>query len=140
MVKRKFRSVLQWILLLLRRWIRDRDVFVATARELGSGSECSGCGSRYKRADQPDRLLYQETYGCDCDHRKGLRCAYRRLWSVHTAAGIRVISYDRMVNDANTDMYISFDNRMVGEIMAQSMDGSHSGRRKDLYDPGIRHR
>ena len=27
-----------------------------------------------------------------------------------------------MVNDANTDMYISFDNRMVGEIMAQSME------------------
>ena len=65
---------------------------------------------------------------------------YRRLWSVPTAAGIRVISYDRMVNDADTDMYISFDNRKVGEIMAQSMDGSHSGRRKDLYDPGIRHR
>ena len=38
------------------------------------------------------------------------------------SAGIRVISYDRMVNDANTDMYISFDNRMVGEIMAQSME------------------
>lgn len=36
-------------------------------------------------------------------------------------AGIRVISYDRMVNDADTDMYISFDNRKVGEIMAQSM-------------------
>ena len=38
------------------------------------------------------------------------------------SSGIRVISYDRMVNDANTDMYISFDNRMVGEIMAQSME------------------
>ena len=36
-------------------------------------------------------------------------------------AGIRVISYDRMVNDADTDMYISFDNRKVGEVMAQSM-------------------
>ena len=35
--------------------------------------------------------------------------------------GIRVISYDRMVNDADTDMYISFDNRKVGEVMAQSM-------------------
>ena len=32
-----------------------------------------------------------------------------------------MISYDRMVNDADTDMYISFDNRKVGEIMAQSM-------------------
>ena len=26
----------------------------------------------------------------------------------------------RMVNNANTDLYISFDNRKVGEIMAQA--------------------
>ena len=36
-------------------------------------------------------------------------------------AGIRVISYDRMVNDADIDMYISLDNRKVGEVTAQSM-------------------
>ena len=35
--------------------------------------------------------------------------------------GIPVISYDRMVNNANTDLYISFDNRKVGEIMAQAL-------------------
>lgn len=37
------------------------------------------------------------------------------------SAGIPVISYDRMVNNANTDLYISFDNRKVGEIMAQAL-------------------
>ncbi|MFR7900141.1 MAG: substrate-binding domain-containing protein [Ruminococcus sp.] len=42
---------------------------------------------------------------------------YRRQQS----AGIPVISYDRMVNNANTDLYISFDNRKVGEIMAQAL-------------------
>ena len=32
----------------IERWIRD------SSKGAGSGSECSGCGSRYKRADQPD--------------------------------------------------------------------------------------
>lgn len=38
----------------IERWIRDRDAFVANCKGIGSGSECSGCGSRYKRADQSD--------------------------------------------------------------------------------------
>lgn len=37
------------------------------------------------------------------------------------SAGIPVISYDRMINNADTDLYISFDNRKVGEIMAQAL-------------------
>ena len=36
-------------------------------------------------------------------------------------AGIPVISYDRMINNSNTNLYISFDNRKVGEIMAQAL-------------------
>ena len=40
----------------IERWIRDRDVFVATARELGTGSrgKCAGCRCRCQRADQSD--------------------------------------------------------------------------------------
>jgi len=34
-------------------------------------------------------------------------------------AGIKVISYDRLIQNANTDLYISFDNEKVGEYEAQ---------------------
>jgi D-xylose transport system substrate-binding protein len=34
-------------------------------------------------------------------------------------AGIKVISYDRLVKDADTDLYVSFDNEKVGEDQAQ---------------------
>ena len=34
-------------------------------------------------------------------------------------AGIKVISYDRLVGNANTDLYVSFDNEKVGEYEAQ---------------------
>ena len=36
-------------------------------------------------------------------------------------AGIRVISYDRLVMNADTDLYISFDNEMVGTLMGEAM-------------------
>lgn len=34
-------------------------------------------------------------------------------------AGIKIISYDRLIQNANTDLYISFDNEKVGEQEAQ---------------------
>ena len=52
----------------IERWIRDRDAFVATARELGAEVNVQDAGADTKRADQPDRLFYQEAYGCDRDH------------------------------------------------------------------------
>ncbi|MES3006039.1 MAG: substrate-binding domain-containing protein [Patescibacteria group bacterium] len=35
------------------------------------------------------------------------------------AAGIKVISYDRLIKNANPDLYLSFDNEKVGEYQAQ---------------------
>lgn len=33
--------------------------------------------------------------------------------------GIKVLAYDRMINDADIDFYISFDNEKVGELQAK---------------------
>ncbi|MBI3311678.1 MAG: D-xylose ABC transporter substrate-binding protein, partial [Serratia liquefaciens] len=35
--------------------------------------------------------------------------------------GIKVLAYDRMINNADIDFYISFDNEKVGELQAQSL-------------------
>ncbi|WP_026906733.1 sugar ABC transporter substrate-binding protein [Paucisalibacillus globulus] len=37
------------------------------------------------------------------------------------SAGVKVVSYDRIITNANVDLYISFDNEMVGEIQAKSI-------------------
>ena len=105
----------------IERWIRDRDVFVATARDLGAEVNVQDAGAdAQEQISQIDYFIKKHMdviviIARDCG---ALSEAVERAHS----AGIRVISYDRMVNDANTDMYISFDNRMVGEIMAQSME------------------
>ena len=104
----------------IERWIRDRDVLVATARELGAEVNVQDAGAdAEEQISQIDYFIKKHMdviviIARDC---KALSEAVERAHS----AGIRVISYDRMVNDADTDMYISFDNRKVGEIMAQSM-------------------
>lgn len=36
-------------------------------------------------------------------------------------AGIKVIAYDRLINNADIDAYVSFDNVKVGELMAASL-------------------
>ena len=105
----------------IERWIRDRDVFVATARDLGAEVNVQDAGAdAQEQISQSDYFIKKHMdviviIARDCG---ALSEAVERAHS----SGIRVISYDRMVNDANTDMYISFDNRMVGEIMAQSME------------------
>jgi len=37
------------------------------------------------------------------------------------AAGIKVLSYDRLVRNADVDLYVSFDNERVGELMAEAI-------------------
>ena len=92
----------------IERWIRDRDVFVATARELGAEVNVQDAGADTKeQISQIDYFIKKHMdviviIARDC---KALSEAVERAHN----AGIRVISYDRMVNDADTDMYISFD-------------------------------
>ena len=37
------------------------------------------------------------------------------------SAGIPVIAYDRLIKNADVDLYISFDNEMVGQLMGQAL-------------------
>ena len=104
----------------IERWIRDRDVFVATARELGAEVNVQDAGADVKeQISQIEYFINKQVdvivvIARDCG---ALSDAIQKAQS----AGIPVISYDRMVNNANTDLYISFDNRKVGEIMAQAL-------------------
>lgn len=106
--------------LVQERWIRDRDIFVARASELGAEvivQIASGDGGDQER--QAQYLLEQGINVLviiphDADKAASI---------VHAAKsrGVRVISYDRLVKNAATDLYISFDNIKVGELMAGAL-------------------
>lgn len=102
------------------RWQRDRDYFVAKARELGAEvivQDASGDPNAQLR--QSDGLIA-----------KGVKVlvvvpknadAARPIVLGARAAGVKVISYDRLIGDAPVDLYLSFDNVKVGEIQARAI-------------------
>ncbi|WP_310602031.1 sugar ABC transporter substrate-binding protein [Anaerosporobacter sp.] len=104
----------------IERWQRDRDVFVATAKELGAEVNVQNAnGSTEEQIAQIEYFIRKKVdviviISIDSN---GLRSAVKKAKN----AGIKVIAYDRMINDADVDLFISFDNEMVGSMMAESL-------------------
>lgn len=109
---------------IIERWQRDRDVFVAAAQELGAQVNVQNTNGDMK--EQIAQIDYFIQKGMDVivvvmvasdEDRRGLVDAVGRAQK----AGIPVVAYDRLILDANVDLYISFDNGQVGRLMGEHM-------------------
>ncbi|NLL70846.1 MAG: sugar ABC transporter substrate-binding protein [Epulopiscium sp.] len=101
------------------RWLRDRDIFVARANELGAEVIVQTANSDSKEQEKQVEYLFEQ----NIDVLVLVPHDAQEAASIVKAAkskGIKVISYDRLVKKANADIYISFDNVKVGELMAQA--------------------
>jgi len=99
----------------LERWQHDRDAFVARAKELGAEvSVQSADGQDSVQVRQCENLL---TSGVDVlvivPHNGEVMAS---AVNSAKAQGIPVLSYDRLVHNSDVDLYISFDNKRVGEL------------------------
>src|SRR5690606_24768118 len=100
------------------RWAKDRDAFVARAKELGADvTVLSANGDDTRQVADVESLI---TSGMDVivvvphDGKamaKGVEVAKR--------ANIPVIAYDRLIVDSDLELYMTFDNERVGELQAQ---------------------
>ena len=104
----------------IERWQRDRDVFVSTAKELGAEVNVQNANGDVE--EQKKHIDYFIEKGVDaiviiCIDSYGLHDQVQKAMD----AGITVVAYDRMITDANTDLYISFDNSMVGNMMGEAL-------------------
>jgi D-xylose transport system substrate-binding protein len=103
----------------VERWQRDRDIFVAKAENLGAqvivkdAYEDSKVQEQIGRdmIDQGASVLVIVPYDKD-----SLKDLVNYAHSHHA----KIISYDRLIRNANVDLYVSFDNIRVGEIMGQA--------------------
>ena len=104
----------------IERWQRDRDVFVSVAKELGAEVNVQNANGMVE--EQKKQIDYFIQKGMDVIVIIAIDPASLRE-SVDRAkdAGIKVVSYDRLIDDADVDLYISFDNEMVGEMMARAL-------------------
>lgn len=104
----------------IERWRRDQDVFVSTAQDMGAEVYVQNAnGSLEEQMAQIDYFIQQKMdaiviIAVDC-------YALADVIARAKEAGIVVVAYDRMIHNADIDLYISFDNRAVGEMMGETL-------------------
>lgn len=105
---------------LIERWERDRDIFVSRARDLGASVNVQNANGDV--AKQKDQIKYLIDKDMDVIVLIAVdSTALKKEVQEARNAGIKVIAYDRLVTDVPLDLYISFDNEMVGKYMADAI-------------------
>lgn len=104
----------------IERWERDRDIFVSRANELGAKVNVQNANGDIKK--QKEQISYFIKKKMDviviiATDSGGLKTKIKEA----KEAGIPVIAYDRLIKEANVDLYISFDNVEVGRLMGEQV-------------------
>lgn len=102
------------------RWLRDRALFKAAVESLGAEVEILAAnGDDALQVLQAETLISQ---GVDLlvvvPHNAE---ATATIVKKAHLAGIKVLSYDRLIKNAEIDLYVSFDNERVGELQAEAI-------------------
>ena len=104
----------------VERWTRDRDFFIEAAEKLGATVNVqSANASEERQASQIENLISKKV-----DVIVIVPFNSKALTNVIAEAkkaGIKVISYDRLILNADVDAYISFDNERVGYMQAEAV-------------------
>ncbi len=107
---------------IIERWERDRDIFVSRAKDLGAIVNVQNANGDVEK--QKDQIRYFIDKKMDVIVVIAVdSSALKKEVEDARNAGIKVIAYDRLVNDSDVDLYISFDNEMVGRYMADAIIG-----------------
>jgi len=106
--------------LVVERWVRDRDIFVATASSLGADVIFQNAAN--DENEQVNQVRYLIEKGVDVlviipQNADLLSEVVQKAKS----RGIRVISYDRLIRNAGVDLYVSVNSFEVGRIMANAV-------------------
>jgi D-xylose transport system substrate-binding protein len=104
----------------IERWLRDRDTFVSTAKELGAEVNVQNAnGDVSEQISQIEYFIDKKmdvivVIAVDSE-------ACKDVLKKARDAGIKIVAYDRLLMKSNADLYISFDNREVGSMMAETL-------------------
>ena len=122
----------------LERWQKDRDIFVNKAESLGAKVFVqSANGNEETQMSQIENMINRGVDVLVIIPYNGQ--VLSNVIKEAKQEGIKVLAYDRMINNADIDFYISFDNEKVGEMQAQSlvlMGGSPVDNNAKLFRAG----
>lgn len=102
------------------RWLKDRDLFVAAVERMGAEVNVQAAGG-----DEEKQVFHAEnliSLGVDIlvVVPNNAEVMTEVVEKAH-AAGIKVLSYDRLIKGADVDLYISFDNEKIGRMQAEAI-------------------
>lgn len=104
----------------IERWLRDRDMFVSTAKELGAEVNVQVAnGVVEEQISQIEYFIQKEVDVIVIIAIDGE--ALSEVVKKAQSRGIRVICYDRLIENVNADLYITFDNEKVGVLMGEAL-------------------
>lgn len=106
--------------LAIERWQRDLDIFINKVRELGGEVIVQNAGNSVE--EQNRQLLYLLDKNCDVivvlpKDADSITESIQKIRSKN----IPVISYDRLVRNADVNLYLTIDSEVVGEYMASHL-------------------
>lgn len=104
----------------IERWTKDRDVFMSMAKELGAEVNFQSANGIVE--EQVSQIEYFIDKNVDVIVIIAIDPeSLRDVVSKAKSSGIKVIAYDRLITDADIDLYITFDNEEVGQLMGQTL-------------------
>ena len=104
----------------VERWARDRDYFIAAAKELGAEViVTSADANEQKQVNQVENLISQKVDAIAIVPMNSQ--VFGEVIDEAHKAGIKILSYDRLILNADEDAYISFDNERVGFLQAEAV-------------------
>lgn len=104
----------------LERWQKDRDIFVNKAEALGAKVFVqSANGNEETQMSQIENMINRGVDVLVIIPYNGQ--VLSNVVAEAKREGIKVLAYDRMINNADIDFYISFDNEKVGELQAKTL-------------------
>lgn len=102
------------------RWQRDRDLFVERAKELRAEVLVESAErDDARQLQQAESLLAQNVQALVVVPHSAE--AGGKIVEAARARSVPVICYDRLILNAEVDLYVSYDNRRVGELQAQHL-------------------
>lgn len=100
------------------RWHRDRDLFVEIATDMGVDVLVEAAeGDQARQLQQADKMLEAGVKALVVVAHDTFNAA--PLVEKARARNVPVISYDRLIQNADVDLYIGFDVQRIGQMQAQ---------------------
>jgi D-xylose transport system substrate-binding protein len=100
------------------RWHRDRDYFIEYAKELGADVSVQVANGSDDLQLQHCQNLITQSVNVLVIVPHNQKTTAKAVRDAH-AAKIKVIAYDRMIEDCDVDLYVSFDGVRVGELQGE---------------------